>query len=94
MIACNVGLAVLEPPMIGESADPFATPLEILPEWYFFPVFQIHRTVPNKSLGVLLMVSVPASARIGQNSRASTSTSSQGRLRWRVWAPGETKKLV
>jgi cytochrome b6-f complex subunit 4 len=34
--------------MIGEPADPFATPLEILPKWYFFPVFQI-----------LLMVSVP-----------------------------------
>nr|VDD65789.1 unnamed protein product [Brassica oleracea] len=52
-IACNVGLAVLEPSMIGEPADPFATPLEILPEWYFFPVFQILRTVPNKLLGVL-----------------------------------------
>lgn len=26
----------------------------------FFPVFQILRTVPNKLLGVLLMVSVPA----------------------------------
>ena len=38
-IACNVGLAVLEPSMLGEPADPFATPLEILPEWYFFPVF-------------------------------------------------------
>ena len=59
-IACNVGLAVLEPSMIGEPADPFATPLEILPEWSFFPVFQILRTVPNKLLGVLLMVSVPA----------------------------------
>ncbi|KAK9663388.1 hypothetical protein RND81_O288500 [Saponaria officinalis] len=47
-IACNVGLAVLEPSTIGEPADPFATPLEILPEWYFFPVFQILRTVPNK----------------------------------------------
>nr|UTM97843.1 cytochrome b6/f subunit IV [Sonerila nervulosa] len=58
-IACNVGLAVLEPSMIGEPADPFATPFEILPEWYFFPVFQILRTVPNKLLGVLLMVSVP-----------------------------------
>ncbi|KAJ0727214.1 putative cytochrome b/b6, cytochrome b6/f complex, subunit IV, cytochrome b/b6 domain superfamily [Helianthus annuus] len=46
--------------MIGEPADPLATPLEILPEWYFFPVFQILRTVPNKLLGVLLMVSVPA----------------------------------
>jgi cytochrome b6/f complex subunit IV len=58
-IACNVGLAVLEPSLIGEPANPFATPLEILPEWYFFPVFQILRTVPNKLLGVLLMASVP-----------------------------------
>jgi cytochrome b6-f complex subunit 4 len=58
-IACNVGLAVLEPTMIGEPANPFATPLEILPEWYFFPVFQILRIVPNKLLGVLLMASVP-----------------------------------
>ncbi|KAF3785178.1 hypothetical protein EJ110_NYTH18620 [Nymphaea thermarum] len=46
--------------MIGEPTDPFATPLEILPEWYFFPVFQILCTVPNKLLSVLLMVSVPA----------------------------------
>ncbi|KAG6539855.1 hypothetical protein Mapa_018803 [Marchantia paleacea] len=46
--------------MIGEPANPFATPLEILPEWYFFPVFQILRTVPNKLLGVLLMAAVPA----------------------------------
>ncbi|KAG5626509.1 hypothetical protein H5410_011727 [Solanum commersonii] len=37
--------------MIGEPADPFTTLLEILPEWYFFPVFQILRTVPNKLLG-------------------------------------------
>nr|YP_009425139.1 cytochrome b6/f complex subunit IV [Athyrium sheareri]ASU93856.1 cytochrome b6/f complex subunit IV [Athyrium sheareri] len=58
--ACTVGLAVLEPSMIGEPANPFATPLEILPEWYFFPVFQILRTVPNKLLGVLSMASVPA----------------------------------
>nr|YP_009379731.1 cytochrome b6/f complex subunit IV [Callitris rhomboidea]BAX56259.1 cytochrome b6/f complex subunit IV [Callitris rhomboidea] len=58
-IACTVGLAVLEPSMIGEPANPFATPLEILPEWYFYPVFQILRTVPNKLLGVLLMASVP-----------------------------------
>ena len=28
-IACNVGLAVLEPSMIGEPADPFSIPLEI-----------------------------------------------------------------
>jgi hypothetical protein len=30
--ACSVGLAVLEPSMNGETADPFATTLKILPE--------------------------------------------------------------
>ncbi|MBD2100707.1 cytochrome b6-f complex subunit IV [Leptolyngbya sp. FACHB-261] len=58
-LACIVGLSVLDPAMIGEPADPFATPLEILPEWYLYPVFQILRTVPNKLLGVVLMGSVP-----------------------------------
>lgn len=58
-IALCIGLAVLDPAMVGEPADPFATPLEILPEWYLFPVFQILRTVPNKLLGVVLMGSVP-----------------------------------
>jgi cytochrome b6-f complex subunit 4 len=55
-----IGLAVLDPAAIGEPANPFATPLEILPEWYFYPVFQLLRTVPNKLLGVLLMAAVPA----------------------------------
>lgn len=59
-IALCIGLAVLDPAMVGEPADPFATPLEILPEWYLWPVFQILRTVPNKLLGVLLMTAVPA----------------------------------
>nr|YP_010937754.1 cytochrome b6/f complex subunit IV [Palisada intermedia]WKW95717.1 cytochrome b6/f complex subunit IV [Palisada intermedia] len=58
-IACNVGLAVLEPTGIGETANPFATPLEILPEWYFFPTFNLLRVIPNKLTGVLSMASVP-----------------------------------
>ncbi len=58
--SCVIGLAVLEPAAMGEPANPFATPLEILPEWYFYPVFQLLRTVPNKLLGVLLMAAVPA----------------------------------
>jgi cytochrome b6-f complex subunit 4 len=58
-IACIVGLAVLDPAMVGEPANPFATPLEILPEWYLYPVFNILRLVPNKLLGVILMASVP-----------------------------------
>src|SRR6056300_1510241 len=59
-IACNVGLGVLDPAALGEPANPFATPLEILPEWYFYPVFQLLRTVPNKLLGIAMMAGVPA----------------------------------
>ena len=59
-IACDVGLAILEPSIIGEKANPFATPLEILPEWYFFPTFNLLRVIPNKLIGVLSMASVPA----------------------------------
>ena len=35
-ISCVVGLAVLDPAMLADKADPFATPLEILPEWYLY----------------------------------------------------------
>ena len=58
-IALCVGLAVMEPTQLGEPADPFATPLEILPEWYFFPTFNALRVIPNKLLGVLSMAAVP-----------------------------------
>ncbi len=58
-IACLVGLAVLDPALVGEPANPFATPLEILPEWYLYPVFQILRIVPNKLLGIMLQTAVP-----------------------------------
>ena len=58
-IACVVGLAVLDPAILGEKANPFATPLEILPEWYLYPVFQILRVVPNKLLGIALQTLIP-----------------------------------
>lgn len=58
-IALCIGLAVLDPAMIGEAANPFATPLEILPEWYLYPVFQILRVVPNKLLGIAAMGAIP-----------------------------------
>lgn len=58
-IACVVGLSVLDPALVGEPANPFATPLEILPEWYLYPVFQILRVVPNKLLGIVLQTMVP-----------------------------------
>jgi len=58
--ALVIGLSILEPSALGEPADPFATPLEILPEWYFFPTFNLLRVLPNKLLGVLAMAAVPA----------------------------------
>jgi cytochrome b6-f complex subunit 4 len=58
-IALIAGLAVLDPAMVGEPADPFATPLEILPEWYLYPAFQILRIMPNKLLGVVLTAAIP-----------------------------------
>ena len=59
-ISCVTGLSVLDPAVLGEPADPFATPLEILPEWYFFSTFNMLRVIPNKLLGVLSMAAVPA----------------------------------
>ena len=60
MLMCCVGLATLAPTQMGEPADPLNTPLEILPEWYFFPTFNLLRVIPNKLLGVLSMAAVPA----------------------------------
>jgi cytochrome b6-f complex subunit 4 len=59
-IAGVIGLGVLEPTQLGEPANPFATPQEILPEWYFFPTFNLLRAIPNKLLGVVSMAAVPA----------------------------------
>ena len=58
-IACIAGLAVMEPSGFGEPADPFATPLEILPEWYLFPTFNLLRVIPNKLIGIGLMAAIP-----------------------------------
>jgi cytochrome b6-f complex subunit 4 len=52
-IACTIGIAILEPSMIGEPTNSFANPLEILFKWYIFLVFQILFKIPNKLLGVL-----------------------------------------
>jgi quinol-cytochrome oxidoreductase complex cytochrome b subunit len=48
--ACVIGFSSFRPIALGEAANPFATPLEILPEWYFYPTFQLLRTCPNKLL--------------------------------------------
>lgn len=58
-IACVISLSVIEPTQLSDQANPFSTPIEILPEWYFYATFNLLRTIPNKLLGVLSMVSVP-----------------------------------
>ena len=58
-IGCCTALAILDPALVGEPANPFATPLEILPEWYLWPVFQLLRVLPNKLLGIACMAGVP-----------------------------------
>ena len=59
IIGLIVGLSVLDPVMLSEPANRFATPSEILPEWYFYPVYQILRIVPNKLLGITIMLAIP-----------------------------------
>ena len=42
-------------PINNEPANPFATPLEIVPEWYFLPFYAILRSIPSKLGGVVAM---------------------------------------
>mmetsp|Transcript_71940 Transcript_71940/g.166547 ORF Transcript_71940/g.166547 Transcript_71940/m.166547 type:complete len:166 (+) Transcript_71940:112-609(+) len=48
-----LGIAVMSPISIGTPANAFATPIEILPEWYFYPTFNLLRILPSKLIGVL-----------------------------------------
>ena len=39
------------------EADPLVTPAHIVPEWYLLPFYAILRSVPDKLLGVVAMLS-------------------------------------
>eukprot|EP00448_Togula_jolla_P014018 CAMPEP_0170581966 /NCGR_PEP_ID=MMETSP0224-20130122/7327_1 /TAXON_ID=285029 /ORGANISM="Togula jolla, Strain CCCM 725" /LENGTH=127 /DNA_ID=CAMNT_0010905149 /DNA_START=21 /DNA_END=405 /DNA_ORIENTATION=- len=54
-----IGLAYSEPLGLGLPANPFATPLEILPEWYFYPTFNLLRVLPDKFIGAISMLFIP-----------------------------------
>jgi len=54
-----VGLAICQPYGESEEANPFATPIEILPEWYFLATFNLLRILPSKFIGVLSMIYLP-----------------------------------
>lgn len=38
------------------EANPLITPLHIVPEWYFLPLYAVLRSVPNKLFGVFLIL--------------------------------------
>ena len=59
ILSIMLGLSVSQPYSIAEPADPFATPLEILPEWYIFATFNILRVLPAKLIGILSMAYIP-----------------------------------
>ena len=59
LLSISVGLAIGEPANLGEKANPFATPLEILPEWYFYPTFNLLRVLSDKLIGVLSLLYAP-----------------------------------
>jgi cytochrome b6-f complex subunit 4 len=50
-----LGLAIHSALGIIENATPFATPLEILPEWYLLPTFNLLRILSDKCIGILSM---------------------------------------
>ncbi len=54
-----LGLAIHEALGIIENATPFATPLEILPEWYLLPTFNLLRILSDKCIGILSMFYLP-----------------------------------
>ena len=47
-----VGLACLEPTVVGEPANPYATPYEILPSGFLFPTLQSNCFKPSYLLGI------------------------------------------
>ena len=60
VIISIVGLFTNEPILLGEYATLFATPLDILPEWYFYQAFNLLRILPNKLQGLLAQIYVSA----------------------------------
>lgn len=42
-------------PLNSEPADPFVTPIHIVPEWYYLPFYAILRSIPHKLGGVVAM---------------------------------------
>ena len=59
--ATAAALACAEPGGQPAPASAFATPREILPEWYFWATFNVLRTLEDKAAGVLALAALPLS---------------------------------
>jgi ubiquinol-cytochrome c reductase cytochrome b subunit len=60
-LLCLIYFIFYIPNYLGHSdnyiaANPLVTPAHIVPEWYFLPFFAILRSVPDKLLGVILLL--------------------------------------
>jgi len=54
-------VAVLNPELVSHpdnytQAEPSITPKHIVPEWYFLPMYGILRLMPDKVLGMFIMI--------------------------------------
>ena len=59
LVSFSLGLPMLDPPGNDEPENPFVTPEEIFPDWYFLSTFELLRTLPNKLAGVVSMIILP-----------------------------------
>nr|YP_010947720.1 cytochrome b [Nycteria heischi]WKB11747.1 cytochrome b [Nycteria heischi] len=50
------GILPLSHPDNAIIVDRYATPLHIVPEWYFLPFYAMLKTIPNKTAGLLIML--------------------------------------
>jgi cytochrome b6-f complex subunit 4 len=58
-ISLTIGMSIYEPIGFSGPCNPFSTPLEILPEWYFFPTFNLLRMLSDKFIGVVSCMFIP-----------------------------------
>ena len=68
-----------------EMANPFVTPKNIVPEWYFLPFYTILKSIPNKDGGIIAMafsiVSIICLPFIDKNTIIKTP---QVRILWKI----------
>lgn len=59
LLGVLVTLSVLSPFELGEKANPLVTPHGIKPEWYFLPMYQMLKYLPEL-LGIVILLIAPA----------------------------------